>query len=66
MARVLGEEGSEMKCPVCNESTIVEVKLMLDSSLVVMQSCSGCDSRRWIKDGNEVAVEGILQAASRR
>ncbi|NNN11662.1 MAG: hypothetical protein HKL83_07375 [Acidimicrobiaceae bacterium] len=55
-----------MKCPVCNESTIVEVKLMLDSSLVVMQSCSGCDSRRWIKDGDEVAVEGILEAASRR
>ncbi|NNN15697.1 MAG: hypothetical protein HKL82_07560 [Acidimicrobiaceae bacterium] len=55
-----------MRCSVCNESTVVEVRLVVNSHVVVMKSCSICDSRSWTKDGVEMAVTGILEAASKR
>jgi len=39
---------------------LVEIGLTIDGSRLVMRSCSKCDSRSWHRDGEEVALDGVL------
>lgn len=46
-------------CTLCRHE-LVEIGLTIDGSRLVMRSCSNCDSRSWHRDGEDVALDGVL------
>ena len=42
----------------------VEIGLTIDGSRLVMRSCSACDTRSWHRDGEAVALDGVLHDIS--
>jgi hypothetical protein len=54
------EQGmSEVRCEPCG-STMVEITLKVGEGTVVMRSCSRCDRRSWLSDGEPVELPGVL------
>jgi hypothetical protein len=39
---------------------MVEITLTVGEGNVVMRSCSRCDRRSWISDGEPVELDGVL------
>jgi hypothetical protein len=50
-------------CEVCSHE-VVEIGLNVDGSRLVMRSCSVCDTRTWSRDGDGVALDGVLHDLS--
>lgn len=50
-------------CEVC-ANEVVEIGLNVDGSRLVMRSCSVCDTRSWLRDGDGVELEGVLHDLS--
>jgi hypothetical protein len=46
-------------CPRCS-SSLVEIRLDQAGRLMVMRSCSTCDTRWWQRDGEDVALRSVL------
>lgn len=46
-------------CPTCT-TELVEIKLTIDGSRLMMRSCSTCDNRSWHRDGESVELDGVL------
>ena len=42
----------------------VEIALTIDGSDLMMRSCSICDTRSWHRDGESVALDGVLHDIS--
>lgn len=38
----------------------VEIGIMIDGVRLIMRSCSECDTRSWHRDGEAVALDGVL------
>jgi hypothetical protein len=55
-----------MACPVCRASKLVEIGINLGDNRVTLHSCSRCDTRWWDRDGDKVAVNGVLHLAAQR
>lgn len=55
-----------MPCPSCRASKLVEITLNVGEDAVTMRSCSKCDRRWWVRNGELVPVSGILELASAR
>lgn len=60
------EEGAAVPCPSCRASRLVEITLNVGEDAVTMRSCSKCDRRWWVRNGELVPVSGILELASTR
>jgi hypothetical protein len=43
---------------------MVEIALTIDGSDLMMRSCSICDTRSWHRDGESVALDGVLHDIS--
>jgi hypothetical protein len=50
-------------CRACGNE-IVEIGLTIDGSDLTMRSCSVCDTRSWHRDGESVALDGVLHDLS--
>ena len=50
-------------CPRCS-STLVEIRLDQAGRVMVMRSCSTCDSRWWQRDGEDVAFGSVLETVA--
>jgi hypothetical protein len=50
-------------CSRCGNEE-VEIGLTIDGSRLVMRSCSVCDIRSWHRDGDQVALDGVLHDLS--
>ena len=48
-----------VRCERC-QTTMVEITLTVGEGNVVMRSCSRCDRRSWISDGEPVELDGVL------
>ena len=46
-------------CPRCS-SSLTEIRLEQAGRLMVMRSCSTCDSRWWQRDGEDVHLGSVL------
>ncbi len=46
-------------CQMCSNE-LVEIRLTIDGSRLVMRSCSTCDTRSWHRDGENVELDGVL------
>lgn len=55
-----------MRCPKCKRSSLVQINLTVSERALTMRSCSGCDSRWWDSEGEELRLPGVLDLASRR
>jgi len=50
-------------CRACGNE-VVEIALTIDGSDLKMRSCSICDTRSWHRDGESVALDGVLHDIS--
>lgn len=50
-------------CRACGNE-MVEIALTIDGSDLMMRSCSICDTRSWHRDGESVALDGVLHDIS--
>lgn len=50
-------------CPRCS-SSLVEIRLDQAGRLMVMRSCSTCDTRWWQRDGEAVAFDAVLDTVA--
>jgi len=57
-AEVLGVMGN-VSCERCG-TAMVQIALRVGEGDVVMRSCSRCDVRSWVADGEHVELGGIL------
>jgi hypothetical protein len=46
-------------CPRCS-SSLTEIRLEQAGRMMVMRSCSTCDSRWWQRDGQDVDLTAVL------
>lgn len=54
-----------MPCPTCRDKKLVEITLQAGSKNLILRSCSACETKWWESDGDEVALDGVLNAARR-
>lgn len=50
-------------CPRCS-SSLVEIRLDQAGRMMVMRSCSTCDTRWWQRDGKAVALRSVLDTVA--
>lgn len=55
-----------MDCPVCRGARLVEIEIELKGELVRMHSCSRCDTRWWERNGEQLALDNVLELATVR
>ena len=55
-----------MTCPDCRARGLVEIRVQLDDTSITMQSCSGCESRRWYRNGEAIGLQSVLAMVPRR
>jgi len=55
-----------MVCPLCRSTALVTIGLTLREQQVTMHSCSSCDTRSWVKDGEQMPLPSVLELAARR
>ena len=51
---------SGARCDLCGTPT-VEIGLQVGEGRVTMRSCSRCDRRSWVSDGEPVEIQGVLE-----
>lgn len=54
-----------MTCPKCRDAQLVEIGLTLQDNRLTMHSCPACEIRWWDREGEKVAIDGVLSLASR-
>lgn len=47
-------------CPRC-AGAVVEIEIEQHGQRYIMQSCSGCDTRTWVVDGNPSGLPTVLR-----
>lgn len=53
-------------CPRCGSRDVININLTLErGDRVAFYSCHRCDKRWWHKDGENVALTGVLDLARR-
>jgi hypothetical protein len=52
-----------MKCPVCRDHHLVEIKLKLRGEELVLRSCSVCDLRTWEGLDGRMSLSSVLALA---
>jgi hypothetical protein len=52
------------RCPLC-QGALVEITLTLADKDLAMRSCSTCDRRWWLEDGELVDFDGVVPEARR-
>ena len=55
-----------MNCPRCRAARLVVIDLMLQGESVRLHSCSHCDTRWWERNGERIALDGVLELATVR
>ena len=50
---------SGARCDQCGTPT-VEIALQVGEGRMTMRSCSRCDRRSWLSDGEPVEIRGVL------
>lgn len=53
-----------MTCRHCHSAVLSEIRVSLSSGRFTMHSCSVCEDRWWDRDGEPVALEGVLTTVS--
>lgn len=53
-----------MTCRHCRSAVLSEIHVSLASGRFTMHSCPSCEDRWWDRDGEPVALEGVLTSAS--
>ena len=53
-----------MKCPRCRIARLVVIDVSLQGETVRMHLCSRCDLRWWERDGERIALDGVLELAA--
>lgn len=60
-------EGSpKMTCPLCKTSPVVEIAVTIADRAVRMRSCSRCDTRSWVSEGEDLTLPRVLEMATKR
>lgn len=59
-------EGNPMLCPRCRASRLVVINIQLQENDVRLHSCSRCDTRWWLRNGEPVDLPGVLDLATVR
>lgn len=54
-----------MKCPKCRATRLVEIGMILRDNRLTMHSCPTCETRWWDREGEKVAIGGVLALAGR-
>lgn len=57
--------GSVVTCPSCERCQLVEIEIKVGEEPVQMRSCSRCDHRWWVRQGQLVSVGGLLDLVRR-
>lgn len=52
-----------MQCPQCTHGKLVQISLRIADKDVVMRSCSVCETRWWVGDGERIGLGGVLELA---
>ena len=55
-----------MNCPRCKTSRLVAIRVTLREQEVTMHSCSRCDSRWWVSEGESVGLPHVVELATSR
>ena len=55
-----------MKCPSCQASQLVEIIVNVADRELTMRSCSHCELRWWDSDGQNMALDEVLEMANNR
>jgi transposase-like protein len=55
-----------MNCPRCQRAKLVRIDLELQGEPVRLHSCSACDSRWWVRSGEQISLDGVLELATVR
>jgi hypothetical protein len=51
------------RCDNC-AAPVVEISLARGASTMTMRSCSRCDTRRWLSDGEQLGFDSVLAAVA--
>lgn len=53
--------GSGLICTSCGQSSVIQIEMTLpDGSEVMFNSCHVCEAKWWDKEGEPIAVDGII------
>lgn len=56
-----------MRCPECHGEDCVEIEIKLkDEDSVQFFSCRKCEAKWWQKEGDSIALDEVLELASKR
>ena len=55
-----------MTCPRCRGGRLVVIDLVLQGEDVRLHSCSNCDTRWWERNGEQLALDNVLELATVR
>ena len=56
-----------MRCPQCQSEDCIEIEMKLkDEDSVKFFSCRDCESKWWEKEGSTIALDEVLELASKR
>lgn len=53
--------GTEMKCPFCKSSRLMEIVMELQGEKVTMHSCPACERRWWDRAGEALPLPSLLE-----
>lgn len=55
-----------MTCSLCKSSPVVEIAVTIADRAVRMRSCSRCDTRSWVSEGESLTLPRVLEMATKR
>jgi hypothetical protein len=55
-----------MRCESCHDAQLIEIRLSLGDRKFTMHSCPACERRWWDRDGQRVALDGVLSTVAAR
>ena len=56
-----------MQCPTCRSEDCVQIEINLTvGNSVEFYSCRACEAKWWVRDGDSVALDDVLDLAGRR
>lgn len=68
-ARKVSSGNRAQPCTVCGQDLSL-IRLNVEGNILVMESCDGCDVRRWQLEGERIdlqkALEAVAEKAGRR
>ncbi len=54
-----------LSCATCGEQTVIQIELTLpDGTEVLFCSCHRCESKWWDRDGEQLALDAVVDLAS--